>query len=1199
MYLRRLELRGFKTFALYTDFSFDAGITAIVGPNGSGKSNVADAIRWALGEQSYSVLRGKRTEDMIFAGTSKRPRVGMAEAVLTFDNETGWLPIDFREVTITRRAFRSGENQYLINGSRVLLRDVTDLLGKAGLGRRGFVVIGQGLIDSALSLRPEERRTLLEEAAGVHVYQDKRRDALAKLAETQQNVLRVKDILHEITPRMRELERQARRAGERDVLLQDLEKLMRISYTLQWRRVQEQIARAEAELQKRHEATQRARTLLQEAEQAVATMQATQSQLRRQVSQWHKESGDLHGEAEVTGRQFAAGRERLRLLGQRAKEVTAEMAQLQERRAALEAELATGEQELARLQADAQARSAAIADVRAALPRAESARNQAEDAMERARDKAFAAATAIADLRNRLQQLAERQKQLVAEREEQRNEMARLEQDRAAREQELAQIRERHAQLQQEAQAAAQQRRALQDKQPGLEQVIEEKRGALNDAMRQRQRLEDRYEMLQGMRENMAGFAPGARAVLQARGLSGIVGPVARLLQVPQRIERAIDAALGGQAQAIVVDTWDAAKAAIERLRNERAGRATFLPLDSLRVGGRQQAPQGQGVLGLASDLVQYDKRYDKAVQLLLGSVLVVEDLDTAHRVLPRLPGSLRLVTLAGDIVRSSGMMTGGASQHEGQGGLLSQEREWRELPARVAAAQEQEQRARDEVQQAREAQEANRREIAAIGEEHQRITREATQAERLAAQLEQKQERVRQEVGWRQTLAQQQERELRAADAKSAEIQAQIDEHVARQARLAEELEAARQRLEAATQAENAARQAVHEAQASVAGIERQVSVQRQLVETQRANRDRVAREWAEREQRMRALAAESAELAGQVQSLQAQADGLAQRIAALTTQLDPAEGQLLSMESQLVELEREVARRRQRLVEEEGRLSQQMLDRERQQDALASLQSRIDEELGEIEYSTERVQQLRMEFAGQTQQVAEMPDVDPEELQSEIRQLRARLRRLGDVNPNAPLEYHQVSERHDFLQAQVQDLEQSAAGLQHVIRELDEVMKRDFLTVFNQAAEAFPRYFQTLFGGGKARLELTDPDDLATTGVEITAQPPGKRPQSLALLSGGERALTATALLFAVLKAKPIPFCFLDEVDAMLDEANVGRFRDLLREFATQTQFIVITHNRHTMEAAHTIYGVSQEQEGVSTIISLQLDDVKTQEA
>jgi chromosome segregation protein len=1189
MYLKRLELQGFKTFAPYTEFVFDEGVTAIVGPNGSGKSNIADAVRWVLGEQSYVALRGKRTLDMIFAGTSRRPKLGMAEAAMTFDNASRWLPLDFAEVTITRRAYRSGENRYSVNGSQVRLRDVLEILGQGGLGRRGFVVIGQGLVDAALSLRPEERRVLFEEAAGIHIYKEKRNDALSRLTETHQNILRVNDILNEIEPRMRDLERQARRTEEYELLSHDLEQLLRIWYGHKWHHGQ--IARMEAEalLERRQNELDLGRARMHELEALISSSQQQQGELRRGLSTWHRESGELHAQAEVTTRELAVNRERLSLLRQRRQELELELTQLRREQTAAhdKVQAATAAQES--LQRQVTTRAEQAADCGESWQAAVSTRERLEQRVENARAEVYTLATTLSDARNRSLQLREQRGHVLAERKLRAQQLDESEQQLTHNDEQLTQARSRGEHVLEAQRSAAERETQVQEQLLGLQRELQQQQEILSSASNRLQRLRDRHELLEGLRQSLAGYLSSVRLLMQSsEHLPGIVGPVASLIRSPKRLERAIDAALGRYAQALVVESLEDARRAIDHLRGQAAGWAAFLPLDSIKAPPLKAPPATSGVIGMAHQLVQCEPRFQTIAGLLLGNTIVVEDWNTATRLLGKLHPSHIVVTMSGEIVTPAGLVGGGSAS---EASLLAQEREWRELPALLSAAQEEHTSAHEALQQLEQQLQAAQTELAAAQAESNQLADEYRAAQRALADLEQKRHTLEQEREWHRRLDAQQARELQALEEKGAlllqEEQRIEQQHASRKA----VLDGALAELEAARGGEESARQALSEAETTLAVTERQAKTHGELLSSQASTLARLEGDVGAKSERIKQLDSQVAGLDTQMASLHNQSETLSTALAQLTARIDPAEAELIASESQILQLEEELSLARRRLTELQTLYNQQLLERERRQDDLRSLEQRIEEDLGDIEYPSERVQQLRLEFVGQGGHLAPPVPVLPENIGSDIRDLKARITRLGSINPNAPQEYREVRERFGFLQSQIADLEESAVSIQQVIKELDRLIEDEFLSVFEVAAKEFSNYFKVLFGGGQARLKLTDPDDPASSGVEIFAQPPGRRPQPLAVLSGGERALTATALLFAVLKTRPLPFCLLDEVDAMLDESNVGRFRSLLEEFAEQTQFIVITHNRVTIESARTIYGVSMGEEGVSQVVSLKL--------
>ena len=1195
MRLKHLELQGYKTFATKTEFIFDEGITAIVGPNGSGKSNIADAVRWVLGEQSYRLLRAKRTEDMIFSGSKQRARLGMAQVSLTFDNSDGWLPIEFTEVTIGRRAYRSGENEYLLNGSRVRLRDITELLGRSGLSRRSYTVIGQGLIDAALSLRPGERRTLFEEAAGISIYQRKREDALVKLEETRQNLLRVSDIIAEIAPRLRRLERQAERAQEQADVQRRLESVLRTWYGYQWTRGQIALRGAKDRARQQEALLNERRGDLAELGQHIADLRARQGTLRRQLSDWHRESSALHAQAEKLQRELAVREERRRLLQARREEILAEIAPLKASVTAQQERIAAVEADLRDLEAQLEEQKAQVHEAQVQVEAHERRRQEALAALTAAQDRAFSLATQAADRRNRLVQLAERRAELQGERAEHERALdtlaiqaQELEAKLSAADRSLAAIKARLDDL--EAQRADCRARiaASQQEQAQL-------RARLSEVRQEQGRLQARHDLLARVRQEGEGYYAGVRAVLRAANkgqLRGVLGVAASLMQVPTELERAVEVALGAHLQDVIVETWADAEAAITLLKRTHGGRATFLPLDTVRPPRARPLPDEPGVIGLASELVSFAERLRPAFETLLARTAVVRDLPTARRVLNELRGGFQIVTVEGEIVRASGAVTGGSARTQ-TSGILAREREWRELPAELEAIAQREKEAMAQLDQAVTDERQRQEELAALTARIEALTTELNAQDEAHRELERQVERVAQDKAWREGIAAQIASELATLDDKEKRLRDELErleaEEAAEQARVVEvqaELEALRSDEWAAQLAQQ---------RADVAVLEQRLSSQRTILRSHQASLTQLQEQIAARRKRAAQLAAESEELDRQIGQWRTENDALLASIQALAARIEPAEAELADLERAQAATEEEEARRRGLLRDYENRYNQAWLEVGRREDELASLRRQIEDDLGLVELDME-------EISGQPPLplhplVSALPAVEalPEGLEKEIRRLRARLRRIGAVNPNAPTEYAEILERHTFLTSQAQDLEQAAAHLRQVIAELDEIMEREFSQTFNAVAAEFKNTFTSLFGGGTARLVLTDPDNLMETGVDIVARPPGKRVQSLALLSGGERSLTAVALIFAILKVSPTPFCILDEVDAMLDEANVGRFRAALEELAQHTQFIVITHNRGTVQAANTIYGVSMGEDSVSRVISLKLEGEK----
>ncbi len=1193
MRLKNLELQGYKTFASRTGFIFDGGITAVVGPNGSGKSNIADAIRWVLGEQSYRTLRGKRTEDMIFSGSAQRARLGMASASLTLDNSDGWLPIDFGEVTITRRAYRSGENEYLLNGSRVRLRDITELLAKSGLARRTYTVIGQGLVDAVLSLRPDDRRALFEEAAGITLYQAKRADALSRLEETRSNLLRANDIINEIAPRLRRLEREAERAEHHALLTEQLDGLLRTWYGHQWRQEQRSLRRARDALNRREARVVRRRQDLEDLDKQEAVLRTRQSQLREQLGAWHRESSELRSQMEEVQRDLAVWRERARLLARQRDEIRAEGVELEVEAQALGERITHAQSEVAESQQALQQQEEEVAHAQAALDTHEEQRGALAKRVAEGQAAILDLATQEGDRRSRLVQVHERRASLDAERREHQEAIAELE--TAASE-----LRARIQSLLGEQTRLQSDREALETKAGQLESRLGkvgdhqvELRDSLAAAQRILERLQDRHESLTRLRAEGEGLNAGVRSVLQAaqREISGIVGTVAQLLQVPQEYEVAIEVALGGHLQDLVVDSWADAERALAFLREGRRGRATFLPLDTVRPARRLDVSGQPGVVGVAADLVGAEQRLMPVVEMLLGRTFVTADLPAGRRAFERLEGSFQIVTLAGEVLRSSGSLTGGQGQGQAQGQVLAREREWRELPAQVAQHKKHCQEIQATLDEALAREEELSQQSAGVGARVQEVEKAAEHAAARQRDLERDAEGLTSQVTWRRRMVAQ-------LDQEAAELQTTEESLRQELADLAREKERVEDQV-AAVQAEldglrgDVLYQHLSEARTAEAVARGRWENRQAALDTLRQSESQLQAQIEGKRERIAQLDEEQASLSQQIGSEVSKEKVIRGWLASLTQKIDPAEAEVSRLEDEREELEKQEVSYRSLLREAERGYSEALLAQNRQEDRLERLRRQIMDDLGlvDMEPTEGLVEQPPLPLG---EMVSHLPMVEilPDGLEEDIHQIKAQLRRMGAVNPNAPDEYAEVLDRYAFLTSQATDLEEATRSLREVIAELDEVMRRDFLATFELVASRFKENFSQLFGGGTARLMLTDAEDISLTGVDIVARPPGKRQQTLALLSGGERSLTAVALIFALLEVSPPPFCVLDEVDAMLDEANVKRFRGALEVLTEYTQFIVITHNRGTIQVANTIYGVSMGDDSVSQVVSLRLE-------
>jgi len=1194
MYLRRLEIQGYKSFANRTVFEFGGGITAIVGPNGSGKSNIADAVRWALGEQSYSTLRAKRTEDLIFSGSSQRARVGLAEVSLVFDNSTQWLPIDYTEVTITRRAYRSGEIEYYLNGNRVRLRDISELLGRAGLGRNVWVVIGQGQVDAALSLRPEERRSLFEEASGVRVYIDKRNEALARLDETRRNLERVTDIISEISPRVESLRRQAERTREYDMVKRDLETCLLQWYGFQWQRHQDRIARVEEQIRAQNDQVAQQRDRVAQAISKREALRNRQQALREEIQHRRQEAEQLRIRHEELRRRLAVAQERTKALLRQQEQARADQAGIEARRAEIQSTLERQIQEQAVLQAGLAKQQIAAAAAKAELAAAEAALRAQRDEFEHARAQSFEIATAQATARNHQNQLQRRQSE--------------LEQELATQERALADISSRMdaaaRDLQGAEEAQGQALAALGSAEEDLRQAEDNLAASLSrldqlrmqrDAARETyQRLRTQHDVLHRARTQATFLHEGAQAIIREQ-MPGVLGTIASLFEVPAELDVAMEAALGSHLQDVVVKTWNDALACIDFLKRRQRGRAAFLPLDYVRAPHSIPAPRLPGVRGVAARLIKTDPIYADIAELLLGNIIIAEDLTAGRRGLAAEHRLRRAVTLDGDVVEARGVVRGGSRPRSL--GVLAQEREWRELPRRLTSAQQALREAESQVKAEDEKQQAYRQQVRECGQRLQACRTALSQQEQRVNALRQRHDRLLQEVGWRRSLQEQARQALQGLQPELAQVEqeiASLQERSVDIARRVEELRASTERDDI-----TALRQCAAEQETALAVALRTQQAQEQFIVAQREALARTQAEAEARQQRLEQGQQEMAALEQELERIRQTLAGGQQALDNANRPLAQAEAELQANEKQQLALEAEEEQLRQQLQTLQTELNRMGFERDRAREELEEIRRQMEAELGPVEVpDVGQPRQLRLALGNG---VTPLPQVTqlPEGLSHELKELRTRLRRLGPINPSAPAEYEQLAERHQFLADQVQDLTKAADSTREIIEELNRLIRERFTATFAHVAREFSSCFSTLFSGGSAKLILTEPENPAESGIEIIARPPGKRSQSLSLLSGGERSLTAVALLFALLKVNPLPFCILDEVDAMLDESNVHRFRSFLEALARQTQFIVITHNRNTVEAAATVYGISMAQEGVSTILSLRLPEESREKA
>lgn len=1190
MYLKRLELVGFKSFAERTVLEFGPGLTAVVGPNGSGKSNISDAIRWVLGEGNARELRGAKMEDVIFAGAEGKRALGYAEVSLVLDNSDGRLPLEYTEVMITRRIDRAGDSEYFINRNPCRLRDIHDLFLDTGVGKENYSVVGQGRIDEILLAKPEDRRAIFEEAAGITRYKVRKREAARKLDETEQNLLRLGDLIGELESRLEELAAQAEKTRQYNTLageLSDLEigllarSLQQVTADLaQWR---ERVATGRTRLQEVELRLQDAEGALEVARNLAAALDqesgALQGRVVEATARHERATGalKLHQQelAQLEGEEARYQRE-LADLGGRLERLGAQLAEYRQRAETARAGAAAAADELARAEADQTAAREALA--------------RAEAALTAARDELYRLTEAARDRRN-LAQAEEKARGQLAERLERVQEEAAAAADAVAAARELlAEARQRQEELQQRREQAAQ---ALEAARAAQEQAQAEAEAAGERLARLRERGEavaSRLGLLEELKAGFEGFARGSRTVLLARERQepwarGVAGAVAEVVRSEPEYEKAFEVALGGAIQNIITETDQDAKACIEALKRMKAGRATFLPLNTirpatLRPDELRSVERVPGYLGCALDLCRFDERFRPALANLLGRVLVARDMDAALAMGRACDFRIRIVTLEGEVLAPGGALTGG-SQEGRSAGLLARERELEELTAerealrqQYAAAQEALQRARSRRQQAEADRAAREQQLQQLD---LALTGARAEVQRLEGEVRRLQDEATARAGEAEALAGQlagdtaaTERLLAEAEALEARARAWEAEELPRAAAAAE---AARAETEAAAAAVTAIRVRLAELSQSERSLAERVDG---LVAEEAATRA----EAEERRAALAGLAARRQELVAQVARTQEELAAAARERDDLAARQQELQARQLQAREQVADREREIRSLRRSQTEAAAQLSQAEVEEARLQAELEGLVQRLQEQHGltPAQVAGRELDEAMLHLARQR-----------------VQGLKEAIRELGPVNLGAIEEHQEAQERYQFLIQQRADLEEAKQALYRAIDELDHRMESHFLSAFRTIQREFQQVYQELFEGGKADLVLLDEANLLETGVEIMVQPPGKKMTPLPLLSGGERAMTAIALLLALLRVRPSPFVVLDEVEAALDEANVERVGRYLKRYSEETQFICITHQRGTMEVADALYGVTMEGTGISRVVSVRLAEAR----
>ena len=1181
MILKSLELQGFKTFPDKTTLTFERGITSVVGPNGSGKSNISDAMRWVLGEQSLRTLRCSKMEDVIFGGTPQRKALGFAEVTLTIENSDRRLDFDNDTVAITRRYYRSGESEYLINKATVRLKDINELFMDTGLGRDGYSIIGQGKIDAIVAAKSEDRREIFEEAAGISRYRYRKEESERRLNKAEENLVRLRDILSELEDRVEPLRVQAEKA-EQFIAYDQEKKGLEIGIWL------ETLERSAKVLREHGEKLDLAQAQRREIEEELQQLEAQIEENYRETNRCTAQMEEARSRAAAFDEQAVRAEGELGLLNNDLAHNAQDQARLEEQAAAA---LRSGEdtdREIAQKQEEIAAKEQQLAESRDRFlsfsQRLEELRKGADEATRRLEEAAAARAELGAALAEERIQLTSAQ-----------STMAEIRLRAGAVDGSVAQAKERQAAARAEGEELDQMLQDTQTAIAGLENAVKGHELRLESRQKRAQAAKEqldqltldareqqrRARLLEDLERNLEGFAQSVKAVMKEAGrgiLQGVCGPVTQLLKTPKEYAVALETALGGAMQNIVVETEQDAKAAIRLLQQRDLGRATFLPLTTIRgaVLDQREMEDLPGFVGIASRLCQCEEKYAGIRDSLLGRVAVAEDLDSAVAIAKRMKYRFRIVSLDGQVVNAGGSLTGGSKAKNS--GLLSRAAEIQRVREKAAGL---EQKAAQAAALYKERQEelaactaeldAAKGELSALQEERIKVQAEAARAardlENAGKELENL-ERERSDSQGRLSemealQAQSQEKiaaleqQLSQAQAQSQSLTGDREEQLARCEDIAQTIQEIRLHQFSAEKDRDALAAAVQELEA------------RKRDSGQAA--ERFAQEGAALEARAQELQAGIAQCQEQVKSLRAQA--AAQRAgveetAQKRTALERQAGELRSRE-------REATERRENAGREVARL----------QERAENLQKEYDSILSKL---WEEYELTRREAEEQAQPIQDLPAA-----QRRLSELKNKIKALGAVNVGAVVEYQEVSQRYQFLKAQVEDVEKSKKELLDLIDDLTKHMREQFTQRFAQVNQNFGSIFRELFGGGAAELTFTDDSDVLRSGIEIKVQPPGKIVTHIESLSGGEKALVAISIYFAIMRVNPPPFCVLDEIEAALDDVNVTRYAQYLRRMSGATQFITITHRRGTMEGSDMLYGVTMQDQGVSKLLALRTEE------
>lgn len=1181
MYLKSIEIQGFKSFANKIRLEFHNGFTAIVGPNGSGKSNVGDAVRWVLGEQRVKQLRGGSMQDVIFSGTELRKPLSSCYVAITLDNSDHKLPVGYDEVTVARRLYRSGESEYLINGVQVRLRDVQEMFYDTGIGKEGYSIIGQGQIEKILSDRPEDRRELFDEAAGIVKFKRRKEASLKKLDSEKANLLRINDILSELEKQVGPLEKQAQKAR---IYLDTREQLKRYDVniflmenaqlTSDMDSTSRDLANAQAELDQATQKFEDSKASYLKVQEELAGLEQKIEDARNQVTNASVVRKKLEGDIKVYEEQIRSAQSNAEHFTSRRETVTQEIGQKTEERDGVLISRANIDDEIAQLTRERE-------DAQSELKSVQERARALDDAIEQKRSGLMDNLNSRAGIRARQAALAARKEQYEVRKSELTGRLVQASSDEEEHDREIERLKAVFEQIVNETADLNDRAKDIEAQIAGKKEELTRSDEALHEAEIEYHRHKSRLDALVNMTERYEGFGGAIRRVMQEKDHNpGVIGVVADLIKTEPKYETAIETALGGSIQNIVADNEETVKHLIGILKSEKCGKATFLPLTAIRSPqpfNMNGALAERGVIGTADTLVKTAPEYADVARNLLGRTLIVDSYDHAKDISRKYHQRIRMVTLEGELFNAGGSISGGAFRNSSN--LLGRRREIAELEKRVRECREHQEELEEGIQSIKDARNVLRAKLETI-----RVDLQSKSIEQNTARLniENEQERKKESSeGYDSLRAENEAIEQTKADLgkEEAAIEKELKQSDLFEQNTNEELKNLQEQQKAV--------------QADVSAKSDTVSRWDIEIEKQRQKQTFENQELSRIDAELERLKSELNEL---LQSLRSGTGDISEKQAKIEETKKTIEASIRAKE----ESEQLLARANDHREELNRQQAQFLNDRDR----LSGEKADLDKEVYRLQAKKEKVQDLLeekinymwAEYEITLSQAAQLRDPDMTDLPAMKKQsssLKDTIRSLGSVNVNAIGEYQQVSERYSFMKNQHDDIVRATESLEQIITELDTKMRRQFRTQFARIQEEFDRVFKELFGGGSGRLELMEGEDILEAGVRVIAQPPGKKLVNMMQMSGGEKSLTAISLLFAIQNLKPSPFCLLDEIEAALDESNVERFANYIHKLTKNTQFIVITHRRGTMDAADRLYGITMQEKGVSTLVSVSLID------